>query len=325
MNQIVWDHYWAEILRRLIFPQINEFNLADDIHNIRPDWASLSDEQKTDVMVEFFKAMVFYESGYNPKSSSVDVGIPGNKDTYSVGLLQLSVVDQSNLGLRFGFNYDDLMIPDKNLTLGVAIMVNQIKKRGKILIAKGEKGNPSLYWATISPGGRYDKSANIIEAAQALKFEHPAKLESEIPWYDVALGELGVTEVRGGENKRIIEYHSATTLKAKEDEISWCASFVCWCLKQAGYKHTASAWARDYLNYGTKCEPKKGCIMVFERGSRGGTSHVTFYAGDETADSYLCFGGNQGDKVCFKYYSKADLLGCRWPVKYDTNKVNSNP
>lgn len=41
-------------------------------------------------------------------------------------------------------------------------------------------------------------------------------------WFDVAKKEIGVKEKRGGENPRIIEYHSTTTLSADEDEVSWC-------------------------------------------------------------------------------------------------------
>ena len=52
-------------------------------------------------------------------------------------------------------------------------------------------------------------------------------------WLEIALKEVGVSEIKGGENKRILEYHASTTLKAKEDEIPWCSSFVNWCMVQA--------------------------------------------------------------------------------------------
>jgi uncharacterized protein (TIGR02594 family) len=138
-----------------------------------------------------------------------------------------------------------------------------------------------------------------------------------IPWYDIAEKEIGVKEEPGsGNNPRVIEYHSATSLKSKKDATAWCAAFMCWVLMKAGYKHTKSAWARDYLKYGEKLsKPIKGCIMVFERNGKGGDSHVTLWSGKETETHYLCCGGNQGDQVKLSLYAKKDLLGCRWPVK----------
>lgn len=140
---------------------------------------------------------------------------------------------------------------------------------------------------------------------------------STCPWLEVADKELGTKEVTGnGNNPRILEYHSATYLKAHTDSTAWCAAFACWVLHRAGYKSTISAWARDFLKYGEHLAfPARGCIMVFERNAPGGDSHVAFYTGIETIDGYQVLGGNQGDAVSLKVYPKKDLLGCRWPVK----------
>jgi len=307
-----WNPYWTELLKRLVYSNIKAFDAASDIHNIRPDWSLLSDDQKADVMAAFFKRLIFFESSYNPLSESVDVGNKHDKQTWSVGLMQLSGVDKANLGLPIGWDYEGLKNPENNITQGVAIMTNQIRKRGKIIIAKGEKGNPSAYWAPLIAGGKYDKTAEIIAAAQSVNLvvEKPKDL---LPWMTIAEKEIGVTESKNP--KRVIEYHQATSLKAQDTATSWCSSWVCWVLQQAGYKTTNSAWARDWLKYGDIADKQRGCIMVFERGSAGGTSHVGFYTGKETSTGYLVLGGNQGDSVCIKEYSKKDLLGCRWPIK----------
>ncbi len=84
-------------------------------------------------MEAFFKRLIYFESGYNPLSESVYVGTPNDKQTWSVGLLQLSGVDKSNLGLPVGFHYEGLKNPENNIIQGIAIMVNQINKRGKII------------------------------------------------------------------------------------------------------------------------------------------------------------------------------------------------
>lgn len=131
------------------------------------------------------------------------------------------------------------------------------------------------------------------------------------PWISIAMKELGTKEKRGGENSRILEYHAATTLKAKEDEVPWCSAFVSWCLEQSGVPSTKNAWARSYLNWGQPIKtPKYGCILVFERGKDSG--HVGFYVG-ESLGWYKVLGGNQGDAVTIKEYPKYRLLGARWP------------
>lgn len=313
-----WDPYWGELIKRLVYSNIQTFDAASDIHNIRPDWSNLSDDQKSQVMEAFFKRLIYFESGYNPLSESVDVGNKHDKQTWSVGLMQLSGVDKANLGLSVGWDYEGLKNPENNITQGIAIVVNQIRKRGKIIIPKSEKGNPGVYFATLNPGNKYDKSADIIKTAQALNvnlkdsvIEKPK--EDATPWMGIAMAEVGVTESRNP--KRVIEYHQSTDLKAKDTATAWCSSFACWALQKADYKTTKSAWARNWLDYGSPCKPTRGCIMVFERGSAGGTSHVGFYTGKETPGHYELLSGNSGDSVCIKFYPKKDLLDCRWPIK----------
>lgn len=131
-------------------------------------------------------------------------------------------------------------------------------------------------------------------------------------WLHIALDEVGQKEVPGsGNNPRVIEYHSATTLHSKEDQVPWCAAFVSWCLEQSSTASTKSAWAKSYLNWGKKLDtPKVGCVVVFTRGTNSG--HVAFYLGED-ADYVHCLGGNQSDQVCVSKYLKAHLLGYRWP------------
>jgi len=117
--------------------------------------------------------------------------------------------------------------------------------------------------------------------------------EALTPWLTIAKKERGVKEVVGmNDNPRIIEYHSVTTLRGTEDEIPWCSSFVCWCLQQAGYKHTKSAAAKSYLDYGLPCDMAIGSIAVLTRK-----------------------GGNQSDQVKTQQYPLSRVQATRWPVK----------
>lgn len=165
-----WNEYWSEIIRRNVYPKLATFDAASDITTLRPDWKLLTDEQKCEVLVQFFKSLAFYESGYNPISESVDVGTKNNKETWSVGLLQLSGVDKENLNLPIGFDYEGLKDPENNLIQGIATMVNQIRKRGKIFITKGEKGNPSAYWSVLIVSGRYSQIKNILSEVKRIHF-----------------------------------------------------------------------------------------------------------------------------------------------------------
>ena len=168
--QLALEWIWADSFKKLLEPRIELLNQAIDVSQLHPKYKSLTREQQLVVWGEFFKWLSYYESGWNPKSASVDVGSKFDRNTWSIGLLQMSVVDQKNLGLYLDFDYDSLLMPLPNLTLGLAVMVNQIQKRKKIFIPKSEKGNPSVYWATLNPGNQYDKSDLILAKTKAIAF-----------------------------------------------------------------------------------------------------------------------------------------------------------
>jgi uncharacterized protein (TIGR02594 family) len=131
--------------------------------------------------------------------------------------------------------------------------------------------------------------------------------------YEVALKERNVAEVIGlVNNPKIVEYHSATTLKAKDDETSWCSSFVNWCCKQVNVKGTGSAAARSWLNWGKEVKVLYlGCIVVLKRGNSVWQGHVGFYAGKQRDTHILVYGGNQKNKVCYLWLKKDNVLGYR--------------
>ncbi|MFD1033452.1 TIGR02594 family protein [Sphingomonas hankookensis] len=144
------------------------------------------------------------------------------------------------------------------------------------------------------------------------------------PWMRVALAEKGVAEVAGrAHNPRIVEYHATTTLAAKTDEVAWCASFVNWCLEQAGIRGIRSARAADWGKFGTALsEPRYGCIVHIYRTPRGvdgatGSSsgnHVAFFVG-QTATHIQLLGGNQGNQVKVSNYplKQYTVKAMRWP------------
>lgn len=134
-------------------------------------------------------------------------------------------------------------------------------------------------------------------------------------WYAIALKELNIKEVSGTKhNPRIIEYHKQTSLKAKDDETAWCSSFANWCVIKSGVRGTNSAAARSWLKWGHGiAEPRKGCVVVFWRGSlKGWQGHVAFFVKEDKNYIYV-LGGNQNNSVNVTAYTKDRLLGYRWP------------
>ena len=125
---------------------------------------------------------------------------------------------------------------------------------------------------------------------------------SKPKWLEIAEAEIGQKEIKGGENPRIIEYFTATTYPAKEDEVPWCSAFVNWCMKQADIFRTTSAAAISWASWGERLtEPREGCVVVIRQRKKGtdqatGSSsgnHVGFFQRIENGYIYL-LGGNQG-------------------------------
>jgi uncharacterized protein (TIGR02594 family) len=151
---------------------------------------------------------------------------------------------------------------------------------------------------------------------------HTGTPKRPTPWLDIARGELGVKERRGGEHPSIIEYFKATSYHATEDEVPWCSAFACWCMTQAGLLDARrgsappDASARSWLRWGDAVatdDIQAGDVVVFWRGSPGGTSgHVGFV--EEVVAGYVrTLGGNQSDSVRVSDYPVAQVLGVRRP------------
>jgi uncharacterized protein (TIGR02594 family) len=102
-------------------------------------------------------------------------------------------------------------------------------------------------------------------------------------------------------------------LKFNPAKTAWCAGFVNAVEKECGREGTNKLNAQSYLKYGTVVDkPVLGDIVVFKRGKLPWQGHVGYYISEDD-DNILVLGGNQNNKVCYKYYPKASLLGYRRP------------
>jgi uncharacterized protein (TIGR02594 family) len=148
-------------------------------------------------------------------------------------------------------------------------------------------------------------------------------LNSNSPWLEAALGELGVSECAGSEHTyRILEYHATTTLGdwgRSRDETAWCSSYVNWCV-QPYVAGTHDALARSWLSWGMEVQPELGCVCVIKRrkrgsdrrtGSRGGY-HVGFFL-DFCRGGIVMLSGNTQNRVGIGpyYFRSYDVLAYR--------------
>lgn len=143
-----------------------------------------------------------------------------------------------------------------------------------------------------------------------------SKLDLPI-WFARAHRELGIKERPGtAHHPRILEYHAATRLHAKEDEVPWCSAFLCWVFEGLDIASTRSAAARSWLSWGRPLErPLPGCVVVLARPSLDNpqSAHVALWTGVEDDDTLSLLGGNQGNAVTIKRYPKSRVLSYRWP------------
>lgn len=146
---------------------------------------------------------------------------------------------------------------------------------------------------------------------------------TDAKWMPFAIGEIGVNEEKNA--ARVREYHKTGGGLNVSEDVAWCASFVGWCLKQAGLEGTRSAMARSYSSYGKDAgTPIPYGSIVVMAGTRGPSSgHVVFFTKD-MGEKFECVGGNQtvgdgkkfdtGGQVTRGVFSKSKIVAVRYPT-----------
>lgn len=143
-------------------------------------------------------------------------------------------------------------------------------------------------------------------------------------WLDHARRYIGTKEVPGsGNNPVIIRWWEAIKASFRQDSVPWCGAFVGGVMAECDLPVARKApSARAWLKYGVPLDrPAVGAIVVFWRGKRSGWSgHVGFVVGRDGAGNLMVLGGNQSDEVNIKPFSRARVLGYRWPGKWPLKK-----
>lgn len=142
-----------------------------------------------------------------------------------------------------------------------------------------------------------------------------------LKWLDEARRLIGTREVPGGANNPAIMTW-ANKLGARVlgiayggDHVPWCGLFAAWCVHNAGIAPPriairAKAWATWGMPLSLAGVPPLGAVAVFER--KGG-GHVGFVTGYTLSGDLIILGGNQGDAVNERRFTRDRLIALRWP------------
>lgn len=151
----------------------------------------------------------------------------------------------------------------------------------------------------------------------------PEPQHSGTPWLKFARGEIGVHEVY---NESRVHYYWKTAklsglTKYPATDIPWCSALICAMTELSGIRSARTDGAKNWLNWGVELkEPCDGCIVVF---TRKGGGHVGIVVGEDEKGNLLVLGGNQGNAVNVKSFSRSRVTGYRYPEGYTPSKVLS--
>lgn len=138
------------------------------------------------------------------------------------------------------------------------------------------------------------------------------------PWIDVALRMKGLHEARDNAALRQFLKSDGGTV-GDPAQVPWCGDFVQTCIALALPREALPNnpyAAINWLKFGKPCQPQRGAVLSFWRGSPDNwQGHVGFYV-SEDATHYHVLGGNQSDSVTVSRIAKTRLRdgGCRWPL-----------
>mgnify|MGYP002640133589 CR=1 FL=1 len=167
------------------------------------------------------------------------------------------------------------------------------------------------------------KSLNVAERAfTALGVEDPnsdeiVTTELAPDYQSMSLDALGSATEKLGWNEtdstgKLTDYLQNNGQGINPAETAWCAAFVNSTLNESGLNGTGLLNARSFLDWGEDVsDPQEGDLVVLSRGDSTWQGHVGFFKGYDTQGNILILGGNQGDEVSIKSYSKDRLLGFR--------------
>lgn len=137
------------------------------------------------------------------------------------------------------------------------------------------------------------------------------------PWLEIAVDELGVTELPGPEsNPQIVEYlRSINWPEPVNDDFPWGVAFVNWALSEAGLEGTNSPSARSWLEWGVPIRLRLGCVAVVRTAGDPSAETIGFYL-DRGDGQLRILAGNVGNAVAIATVPDNAFVDCRWPPNF---------
>ena len=91
----------------------------------------------------------------------------------------------------------------------------------------------------------------------------------------IATKEIGVRETSNNSSARIDEYNACLGFK----KVAWCASFVSWCHKEAGFAQPRTPWSPSlFPSRRVVKEPLPGCVFGIYFNALGRVAHCGIVA-----------------------------------------------
>lgn len=170
-----WTDHTASLIKKYgaaLFPE------TKDMGSFCPRYAKLSEQQRLSFWIFMVSAIVKYESYFNPLDRYVEQGLGidpiTGKPVVSEGLLQLSYQDELQFPYCNQFDWKSdrklaetdpqrtILDPEKNLSCGVRILIEQVARNSSIA-GKG-------YWATLDPANKHSRVANMRRLTNQISF-----------------------------------------------------------------------------------------------------------------------------------------------------------
>jgi hypothetical protein len=296
-----------------------------DLYRFRNDVDKFTKDQKIYLVAEIICQMSKYESSWNPATNSVDVGEQENIDTYSVGLMQVSVVDQdwAKPKDKTRYTFKELQKPIPNLDLTISILKRQIEKTGLLILNNDSKYR---YWAILLEGNRYSKVETILSTIRKLNIPGGPIPETHTPDQVLTRDKIATTIISIVEHdiKAQLRETNGKNRSPKIDNFNrrsgtylgapYCASGL-WCAvddacKALGIMNPVppTAWSQSYAK--TYFVPGKYIRKDGDFGKKGDFG-VLQVVGDPGSGHLVCLASDQASQPNF------------FTVEYNTNPAGS--
>jgi uncharacterized protein (TIGR02594 family) len=226
---------------------------------------------------------------------------------------------------RYGWSDERLLVICYNQGEGAIVSALKKSKSTGVDWMNYINSEGRSYWTKyteyMKQWGREIKATSLPDAT---------KPTSKVAWMDVALSQVGTIESSSGSNPKIEQYHKTGGLISARDDIPWCASFVNYCLVQAGMKRSGNssygpAGALSFNSYGVVVTPRYGAIALIKTGSSTGFSnsgyHVGFVNKVNSDGTVSILGGNQSDSVKLSNFKASNVVRYCWPSEADTTQA----